>query len=139
MKKLLVLLLLLAALLHARVMVPGLPDPTLTFLLPLSLALRPIGFAPLAFSAGILRDGVMPEVPWLSPLFFSLCALAGLAFRTLMNPRLLLPRALYFMAFILIYLSVEMILHRVPLSASVLLTAILTFVFAFLLSLQVRA
>ena len=100
----LIFLLLVLSMVEARVLIKGFPVLTLALLMPLSLAIATEVFVPIAFLAGILKDGLFPQNLWVSPLLFVITGLIGYIFRGYVNLKLTAPKFFYFLLFSLFYI-----------------------------------
>ncbi len=109
----LILLAYIGVLVEARLIGPW-PDLLLIFLLPLSLRLNVNILFPLALLYGILKDGINPNTPWVSPLFFLIAGFIGNFLKENVNLKLILPRLLYIFAFTLIYESFLFSINLAP-------------------------
>jgi len=92
----------LGALVEARVQGPW-PDLILVFMLPLTLRGNSTATYPILLLLGVLRDGMNPSSPWVSPLFFLLAGFVGNFLRDNVNLNLVLPRVAYVFLFTLLY------------------------------------
>jgi len=131
----LVLLIYILALLEARRVWFYYPDLLVGFLLPLSSSLPLSSFVPLAFFAGILRDGMRPEIFWISPIFFILIGILGTLFKNFINPRLLFPKFFFYFSVSLVYLFLYFSLHRVGMGINLIVTSLSTSIFSLLINL----
>lgn len=129
---LLFLLAYLGGLAEARLQGPW-PDLILIFLLPMTLKAHPYFLFPAVIILGVLRDGLSPQIPWFSPLFFALAGLAGVVFRGYVNLKLLLPKLLFLLFLAILYEGLQVLVSG--LNPGFLLTkAVLTTFFALLVT-----
>ena len=125
------ILLILSSLIESRVLIKGAPLFTLSILMPLSLILQSAVFVPIAFFAGILRDGLFPQNLWISPFAFVICGLIGYIFRGYVNLKLLAPKAVYFLLFSFLYsISLSWVYGANPSFGSIILTTLSTTFFS---------
>jgi len=100
----LIFLLLVLAMVEARVLIRGFPVLYLSLLMPLSLVIATEAFVPIAFLAGVLRDGLFPQNLWISPFFFVITGLIGYIFRGYVNLKLTAPKLFYFLLYSIFYI-----------------------------------
>ena len=93
-KVILLILLLISSAIRAKVTYIWLPDPVLVFQLPIMLHLNERYVGPVAIISGILRDGLYIDIPWVSPILFSIFGVAILVYRNFVNISLVLPKIL---------------------------------------------
>ncbi len=122
----LVLLLLILAMVEARILIRGFPVLTLSLLMPLSLGIATEVFVPIAFLAGILKDGLFPQNLWVSPFLFVITGLIGYIFRGYVNLKLTAPKLFYFLLFSLFYILALSWASGVGISPANLVSAVLT-------------
>ncbi len=134
----LLILLLISSAIRAKVTYIWLPDPVLVFLLPLMLHLDGEFVGPVAIVSGILRDGLYIDIPWVSPLLFSLFGVVMLIYRNFVNVSLVLPKILLFTITTVIYYTAYLYVNGLSISLIYLRALIFTIVFACLVELWLQ-
>ncbi|HDM89816.1 MAG TPA: hypothetical protein ENG67_01230 [candidate division WOR-3 bacterium] len=122
----LIFLLLVLSMVEARVLLRGFPVLTLALLMPLSLAIATEVFVPIAFLAGILKDGLFPQNLWVSPFLFVITGLIGYIFKGYVNLKLTAPKFFYFLLFSLFYILALSWSSGTSISPANLISSVLT-------------
>ncbi|GEM_PF-7052180 len=134
----LLILLLVSSAIRAKVTFIWLPDPVLIFLLPLIFHIDAKYVGPVALVSGILRDGLYIDIPWISPLLFTLAGTGAVIYRTFVNESLLLPRIAFFSTSIVLYYVAYLYANQLGISIDYLRAIVLTILFTTLVELWVR-
>jgi len=134
----LLILLLVSSAIRAKVTFIWLPDPVLIFLLPLIFHIEPRWVGPVALAAGILRDGLYIDIPWISPLLFTVAGAGALIYRTFVNASLLIPKIAFFTVSIVLYYVAYLYANQLGISTDYLRAILLTIVFTTVVELWLR-
>ncbi len=134
----LLILLLVSSAIRAKVTFIWLPDPVLIFLLPLIFHIDKRYVGPVALVAGVLRDGLYIDIPWISPLLFTIAGAGAVIYRTFVNASLLLPKIAFFSASVILYYVAYLYANQLGISTDYLRAVILTIIFTTLVELWLR-
>lgn len=137
-KVILLILLLISSAIRAKVTYIWLPDPVLVFQLPIMLHLNERYVGPVAIISGILRDGLYIDIPWVSPILFSIFGVAILVYRNFVNISLVLPKILLFSISTIIYYTAYLYVNGLSLSLIYFRAILFTIIFACLIELWLQ-
>ncbi len=134
----LLILLLISSAIRAKVTYIWLPDPVLVFFLPLMLHLDDGYIGSVAIISGILRDGLYIDIPWISPLLFSIFGVVMLIYRSFVNVSLILPKILIFSVSVVVYYTAYLYVNGLGISFIYFRAILFTIIFAFLVELWLQ-
>ena len=134
----LLILLLVSSAIRAKVTYIWLPDPVLVFLLPLILHISDGYVGPISLTAGILRDGLYLDIPWVSPFLFTFFGVIALIYRNFVNIALIPPKIILFTVSIVVYYAVYLYVNGLALTPLYFRAILLTVVLAVVVELWVQ-
>ena len=134
----LLILLMVSSAIRAKVTYIWLPDPVLVFLLPLILHISEGYVGPISLTAGILRDGLYLDIPWVSPFIFTLFGLIFIVYRNFVNIALVVPKIILFTVSIVTYYAVYLYVNGLALTPLYFRAILVTIIFTVLIELWVQ-